>query len=84
MGSTTYDNSFLGNSDQAENQGNTNLQVTFFPRPILTSQLTFSDIWYIASPNPGQTSAHWNDGHNVLLEMELFGCDQYDLTKGKK
>jgi hypothetical protein len=84
MGSTTYYNTFLGTSDQPENQGNTNLQVIYFPRPILTSQLNFSDISYIASPNPGERVANWNDGHNVLLEMELFGCDQYDLTKGEE
>ena len=62
--------------------GNTNLQIIFFPKPILTTELTFNDFVYTASPQAYKTSAQYDDGHNVLLQMELFGCDNYDLTFG--
>ena len=76
----TYNN--LPSNYQAEDQGNSNLQVTYLKNPILTSQLTFSHIDYTASPQSGQSIPHFNDGHNVLLQMELFGCNNYDITQG--
>ena len=70
-------------SYRAENQGTTNLQLAFLNPPMIASELTFSDIVYTASPGSGQTNPQWNDGHYVMAQLELFGCDNYDVTQSK-
>ena len=72
-----------GGSYQPENQGDTILPLTYLTPPWIASELTFKDIRYTASPLPGQNYPLWYSPHSIFVQMELFGCDSYDITQSK-
>ncbi len=57
---------------------------TFFPQPIITDLITLGDISYSATPQKDQTLPRSTDGHNVRFEIELVGCENYQLEAGKQ
>ena len=61
--------------------GKTDLSPSLFPQPILTSQISFGDIIYVADPMGSDLK--WNLGHTVHFNLELFGCDNYQIDSSK-
>ena len=58
--------------------GRNNLEVTLFPQPILTQQLTLSGFQYNASDD-----SEWHHGHRIRFNLELFGCENYEIDACK-
>ena len=51
--------------------------------PILTNQLSFEQLSFTADIKENQTRLSTQDNFTISLEMELFGCDNYDLKESK-
>jgi hypothetical protein len=60
------------------------MKIQMLPQPIVTNRLYLSDITYTADPVKDQTLPHWNDGHTLRFEIELFGCDNYQIDAGSE
>jgi hypothetical protein len=74
----------IGTQTKSENGDiwNKDLAFTFFPQPIITDLITLGDISYSATPQQYQTLPRSTDGHNVRFEIELLGCENYQLEAG--
>ncbi len=59
------------------------MKFQLLPQPIVAKRLYFSDITYTADPAKDQTVPLWNDGHIIQFEIELFGCENYQIDAGK-
>ena len=51
--------------------------------PILTNQLSFEQLTFTADIKVNETRLSTQDNFTISLEMELFGCDNYDLKESK-
>ena len=58
--------------------GRNHLEVTLFPQPILTQQLTLSGFQYSAA-----VDSEWHHGHRIRFNLELFGCEHYEIDACK-
>jgi hypothetical protein len=85
MGSQWFWTNSIGTQTKSENGDiwNKDLAFTFFPQPIITDLITLGDISYSATPQQYQTLPRSTDGHNVRFEIELVGCENYQLEAGK-
>jgi hypothetical protein len=61
--------------------GTTDVTLTSLPQPILTSQISLGDIVFTASPL-GATP-QWNFGHVIPFNLEVYGCDNYQIDESK-
>ncbi len=77
---TINSGSFL---NRAEEGGKSNMNFIYFPVPILTKQLKLLDLTYTVNPKDGNPLPNYDDGHYILFEMELFGCDNYVIDESK-
>ena len=66
----------------SQDPGNTNLDFKSLPVPLLTSELLLLYLTYTAQPRGGNPLPNFDDGHTILFQLELFGCDNYDLNAG--
>ena len=57
----------------------------FFNSTVYTNVITFGDFTYTVDPtyNNYETSPLWYRVHSVQFEMELFGCDNYQIDEGE-
>ena len=57
----------------------------FFNSTVYTNVITFGGITYTLDPtyNTGETNPYWKRVHSVQFEMELFGCDNYQIDEGE-
>ena len=63
--------------------GNQNMNIQMLPQPFVAQRFYLSKITYTADPVTGKTLPQWNDGHILQFEIEVFGCDNYELDAGK-
>jgi len=63
--------------------GNSNLSMVLFDRPFLAKQISLGNITYTADPLNNQTIPLYNTTHTIQFQLEIFGCDSVDLSKGK-
>ena len=54
----------------------------FFPQPIVTDVISLGSISYTANPQQDQPLPRSIDGHTVRFEIELVGCENYQLEAG--
>ena len=69
--------------NRVEEGGKLNMTFIFFPVPILTHQLRLGDLTYTVNPRGDNPLPNYDDGHYILYEMELFGCDNYVIDESK-
>jgi hypothetical protein len=46
--------------------------------------MNFGGMTFTADPLPGETDIRWYRVHSIQFELELFGCDTYDINEGRK
>ena len=81
MGAGSYVTYLTSNSDRAYSPGKTDLSLSLFPQPIFTSEIFFGDIIYTADLM--NNKLNWDLGHTVHFNLELFGCDNYQIDESK-
>ena len=77
-------------SNAIQYPGETNITVDYFPQPILTNSISLhwfsGPIFYVSnlSKIPGYYGNYWVvfGNYSSPLEIELYGCEDYDLEKG--
>ena len=82
MGSGSYTTLLDASYNRARNLATTDVTLTTLPQPILTSQVTFGDIVFTASPLGSEPQ--WNFGHVIPFNLELYGCDNYQMDESKR
>ncbi len=65
-----------------EEGGKENLTFFFFPVPLLTSRITLQELTYTVNPRGSNPLPNFDEGHYILFEVELVGCDNYVLNEG--
>ena len=81
MGSGSYATILDSSYNRGYSTGTTDMSLSYFPQPILTSEISFGDIVYTA--NPIGDDPLWNFGHIVNFNLELFGCENYKIDESK-
>jgi hypothetical protein len=82
MGSMTYSSNILSYLNPIANPGGKGISLIYFPQALFTNVIKFSDIVYTADARYGQSQPNYNDNHVISFEMELFGCDNYQMDAG--
>lgn len=57
--------------------------INYFPQPIITDELKLYNFVFKANPFSGQTVVNHKKGHYMRFTMELYGCPEFEVTKGK-
>ena len=76
MAGRDYKSQMIENVVKGGDNGRRNLEVTLLPYPILTDTLKLSGLQYYAGND-------WDDGHRIRFNIELFGCENYEIDACK-
>jgi len=79
MGSGSYTTILDSSYNRDYSSGTTDMSLSPFPQPILTSEISFGDIVFTA--NPIGNLPLWDFGHIVNFNLEVFGCDNYKIDE---
>ena len=69
---SSFTSSSMKNVKKGEDKERKNMEITFFPQPILTDSLSLTSLAF----NTGRNNQP-HRGHNIFFSMELFGCFDY-------
>ena len=70
--------------NKVEEGGKGNLTFFYFPVPLLTTRITLQDLTYTVNVRGKNALPNYNDGHYILFEVEVVGCDNYVVDEGDR
>ena len=59
------------------------MSIIFLPVPILAIEMRYIYLTYTGSPVGSNPLPNYNDGHYIMFEAEVFGCNNYVMDEGK-
>ena len=68
---------------RTEEGGKLNMSLIYLPVPILAKEMRYSSLSYTGNPVGSNPLPHYNDGHYIMFEAEVFGCNNYIMSEGK-
>ena len=77
MGGSSFETRFIQNEKKDKQSELDDKEIIFFPQPILTDELSLSELAFKTSNNDP------NNGNTIRFSLELFGCSDYqpDISK---
>ena len=77
LGGSSFETSFIQNEKKDKQNELDDMEIMFFPHPILTDELSLSEFAFKT------TNSKPDNGHTIRFSLELFGCSDYqpDISK---
>jgi hypothetical protein len=69
---------------RTEEGGKSNMPLIYLPVPILAIEMRYIFLTYTGNPVGSNPLPNYDDGHFIMFEAEVFGCDNYIMNEGKQ
>ena len=71
LGGSSFETKFIQNERKDKKNELDDMEIIFFPQPILTEELSLSELAFKTS------NSDPNNGHTIRFSLELFGCSDF-------